>query len=319
MSDVIASPVTDGVSADTAAEVDTETTGGTAKVPGTPIKKDPKNSADKKAAPPAPPKRYKIGDFEGDENALKSEIERGRQANKLLTEAQKRSEKAAQIEKAEAARKDKLRKDLFTTLTKEYGLTREEALEQMAQAIYQHEIVPSQESPEKRAIRERDAQIAEFKAKEQARADAEKKAKYDADVAKASKQLYDDVSKLLESKKIPRTRQFMFRVAHYLNAYQDSDTEIPTERAADLAMEDFREEVGSLLDDSSPEQIQELLGKERWNKLAHKISNWALAQVKGGRLPKGKEPDTIEPKVQKGPKKYSPNDVLKEVFGNGVF
>ena len=274
------------------------------------------NEAGKAPSKGITPVRLKIGDWEGDEAAARSEIERGRQSGKLLTEAQKRLEKASSLEKRFESLKAQVRKSPKAAL-EALGLSKEEAADVFSRYLYEEEIRPSQMSPEQRELAELKAKLQGHEEEKTKKAETEKQTQFKQQVEQESQKLVKEIQGLLAAKKVPATRVFMSRMAHYLSAYHDNGADIPTERAADLAIEDYKSDFNHFFDESTPEQIEEFLGKEAWLKLASKISKYALAKRKGG-VPQPDNKEVVQfqaNKRQAREKKTDPNELLRKMSG----
>lgn len=267
---------------------------------------------------PAPeaPKPLVVGgiSFKSEADA-KAEIERGRQSGKLLTEAQKRLFEASKKEKewAELTGEVKTKKDARKVIER-LGLSKEEAIDVFGRWLYQEEVLPRELDPKERRIRELEAEKARF---EEERANKEKAAK-DEEFTQLTKKeearLKEELTKILQSKKFPNTRIALRRLANYMASYAEAGADVPADRAADMVMEDYRQEYGELFDESTPDQLAEFFGPQRWQALAKKVSEWALSRARGNMTaaPKGSIPArTGQPVPQKQEGKMSPQEYLK--------
>ena len=264
MSDVkTAAPSTDGAT-DTGDNTSAPAVGGI----GTPAPK----------APAPPPKSLKIKGVEFvSEDAAFAEIERGRKSNQLLTEAHKRLSEAQKRDKEwESLRSEVKTKKDARKVIENLGLSKDEAIEIFGRYIYDEEVLPREMSPEQRRIRELESEKARFE-EERAR---EKQQREEAQLAertkKAEANLRAELTKVLEGKKVPATRLALRRLANYLASYANAGAEIPVERAADLVMDDYKNEFTELLGEATPEQMIDFLGKDAFLAFAKKISDWAV-------------------------------------------
>lgn len=284
--------------------------------PGDPNR--PSFKAEDAQAAPAKPSKLKIGDWEMDESAARSEIERGRQSGKLLTEAQKRLERASGIEKRFEALKASVKKSPKAAL-EALGLSKEEASDVFSRYLYEEEILPSQMSPEQQRMRQMEAQLKGYEEEKNKTAETAKETKFKSEVEQASNKLVKEIQDLLAAKKVPATRVFMRRMAHYLSSYNENGADIPTERAAEMAIEDYKSDFNHFFGESSIDQMEEFLGKETLYKLASKVSQWAIAKRKGPQAP----PKTDVPQVNNGraqgrEKKTDPNALMKKYSGGVI-
>lgn len=275
-----------------------------------------------KAVAPAPgttKAKLKIGDWEMDEASARSEIERGRQSGKLLTEAQKRLEQASKLEKQFKSHRENAKKNPKAIL-EAMGLSKEEASELFSRYLYEEEILPSQMSPEQQKLKALELKLKGYEEEKTKAEETTKQAEFKAKVEQESQALVKEIQGLLAAKKVPATRIFMQRMAHYLSSYHENGVDIPTEQAADLAIEDYKQDFGHFFNDSTPEQIEEFLGQETWLKLASKISAYALQKRRGlaaKPLEAKPENDFIKQKRAERTKKMDPNALLKKM-GGGV-
>ena len=110
---------------------------------------------------PEAPKSLKIKnvEFKSEDDAY-AEIERGRQSNKLLTEAHKRLAESARRDKDWEGLKSevKTKKDARKVI-EALGLSKEEAVETFGRWIYEEEVRAKELSPEQRRIRELEQKI----------------------------------------------------------------------------------------------------------------------------------------------------------------
>ncbi len=230
----------------------------------------------------AEPKPLVIGGLSfRNENEAKAEIERGRQSNKLLTQAERRNLEAAKREKdwEGLVSEVKTKKDAKRVIEK-LGLSKEEAVEIFGRYVYETEVLPKELSPEQRRIRELEAEKAARDEEKATEAKAKEQREHEEMTTREAQKLRGELEKVLTDKKVPATRLALRRLANYLAAYNDAGADIPVDRAADLVAEDYKQEFGELFDESSPEQLVEFFGKEKWLKLAKKVSQWALASKK---------------------------------------
>lgn len=230
----------------------------------------------------AEPKPLSIGGISfRNENEAKAEIERGRQSNKLLTEAQRRLLESSKKEKdwETLVGEVKTKKDAKRVIEK-LGLSKEEAVEVFGRWLYENEVLPKELSPEQRRIKELEAEKARYDEERKAKEEEAKAKQHEEMTLKEAQKLRAELEQVLNSKKVPGTRLALRRLANYMQSYAEAGADIPAERAADLVAEDYRQEFGELFDEATPDQIVEFFGKEKFLKLAMKVSQWALARSK---------------------------------------
>lgn len=231
-----------------------------------------------KPAAPKAPEKFKVGDleFSSIEDA-KAEIARGRQSNKLLTEADKRLKAAAEKERT----LDDLKKSKsFKRYMEITGMSREEAAEEAAKYFYETEILPKEMSPEARRAAEAEARLKEYEEREKTAKQKEREAALARQTQEEVVKLRTELEGILNSKKIPGTRFALRRVAEYKQAYLDQGVDVPTSVAVDRVLADYRSEFGGIMDEATPEQLISFLGQERFQKLAKKVSQWVLSSRK---------------------------------------
>lgn len=230
------------------------------------------------AKPAEPPKPLKIkhAEFKSEDEAW-AEIERGRQANKLMAEANRRLAQSSKHEKDwEDLRSEVKTKRDAKKVIERLGLSKEEAVEVFGRWLYNEEVVAREMSPEQRRIRELEAEVNKTKEAREAEERKQQEAAREAAAQQEEAKLREEFTKALQAKRIPPTRLAIRRIANYMAAYAAQGVEVPVDRAIDLVMEDYRTEFGEMFDELEPDQLIEKLGKERFMKLAKKISGWAL-------------------------------------------
>lgn len=265
--------------------------------------------------PKITPVKIKGAEFKSEDDAW-AEIERGRQSGKLLTEAQKRLETSLRKEKEHEARLKAVKSD-YNKAAEALGLTHEEAVDLFSRYLYDKEVAPQKLSPEALRAKQLDEENKKLKAERDTRVKAEQKQEFDKQVAQESLRLRQELEGLIKERKIPGTRIAVKRLASYLASYQEAGVSVPAARAADMLMADYKQEFGELMDEASPEQLEEFLGKERMQKLARNISKWAISKLKGA-APKPVE-DAVKDitKNGTGKKKLTPGDFDKFMGGIG--
>lgn len=270
-------------------------------------------------APTAPtPLKIKGIEFKSEDDAY-AEIERGRQSGKLLTEAEKRLRESTKRDKSweEMVSEVKTKKDA-KLIIKQLGLSKEEAADLFGKYLYENEVLPAEMSPEKRRIRELEAEKAEREALIEADKKTAKAREHEAQTQQEAAKLRKEIESVIASKKIPATRLALKRVANYLSSYAEAGVDIPMDRAVDLVAEDYKQEFGELFDDATPDQLMEFFGKQRWHKIGKKVSDWALAQARGKipAPPPAHEQVTRQPALAKSTEgKLSPQDFMKVLKG----
>lgn len=228
------------------------------------------------------PRLVKIKDREYKEEDAYAEIERGRQSTKLLTEANKRAQEASRRDKdwETLVSEVKTKKDAKKVIER-LGLSKDEAVDIFGRWLYQEEVLPKEMSPEQRRIKELEAEGAKYKDAEAARAKEAKDAEEQQLTRKEEARLKAELTKVIQDKKIPGTRLALRRLANYLGTYAEAGQEVTTEQAADMVMEDYRQEFSELMDEATPDQLAEFFGEQKWRMLARKVSDWALSRARG--------------------------------------
>lgn len=294
--------------------------------PSSEMPKDVSNAVRNPAEPkvketPKAPQRYKFGTGDGaielDEAQALSEIQRGRQSGKLLTEAQKRLEASNAKDKTREMAKRAIKSGNVDKLAEALDMTHEEAVEVMSKYLYEKEIKPKQMSPEQQKIAALEARLREVDDLKAADEKGKKDEAFKLEVQQSIQKLKAELEPILNSKKIPNTRVALRRVATMMKSYEEAGVSIPAERAVDMVMADYQTEFGELLDGAGPDQLEAFLGKERMTKLAKSISQWALARLKGGNMKQPTSDTTQDITKARGPdtKKMTPGDFTRFIGG----
>jgi antitoxin component of RelBE/YafQ-DinJ toxin-antitoxin module len=267
-------------------------------------------------APEAPkPLSIKGHTFKSEDDAF-AEIERGRQSGKLLTEAQKRLMEASRKEKdwEGLVSEVKTKKDARKVIER-LGLSKEEAVEVFGRWLYQEEVVAKEMSPEQRRIKELEAEKAKFEEERAAETRKRQEAENEQLTKREEAKLREELTKVLEAKKVPATRLALRRLANYMASYAEAGADVPVERAADMVMEDYKQEYGEMFDEATPDQLIEFFGKSRWHALARKVSDWALSRARGNISPMPQEP--LASRKAKTEEKMTPAEFQQFLKGAG--
>lgn len=264
-------------------------------------------ASEQKAAPPEA-RSLKVRDLEfKTEDEAYAEIQRGRQSGKLLTEADKRFRAAAEKEKN--WEQTKATKDIGKII-EALGLPREEAVALFEKWYMDGVIKPSQMDPRERENADLKAKLKAVEDEKAAAAEKQKREALDKETEAEKVKLRQEIEGVLNGKKLPATRHALRRVADYLMAYGEVGQKVPMQIAVDRVLSDYRQEFGDIIDEAEPTQLEQFLGKERFLKLAKKVSQWALAASKGAATPPPPpaSPHAIEDASNKQRRKISLND-----------
>lgn len=274
----------------------------------------PSTPAPKTEAPK--PLTIKGHSFKSEDDAF-AEIERGRQSGKLLTEAQNRLMESTRIQKSfdDLKSEIKTKKDANRVI-KELGLSKEEAVEIFGRWLYQEEVVAKEMSPEQRRIKELEAEKAKFEEERATEAKKRQDAEHEQNTKREEARLREELTKVLEAKKVPGTRLALRRLANYMASYAEAGADVPVDRAADMVMEDYKQEYGELFDEATPDQLIEFFGKTRWHALARKVSDWALARARGN-IPAMPQEPVATRKPAKTEEKMTPQEFQRFLKGAG--
>lgn len=240
---------------------------------------DGKFTSAKPPEAPQPKPKIKIKEQEFDEESAWAEIQRGRSASKLLTEAQKRAAAADAREKAEADRRAKYKEDLGA-LFEELGLTAEQEKALLAKRLYGAHIEPQTLSEEQRQLREAQKKLADYEAKEKAtREKADEDARRHA-IAEEAKGIEAEIRQAAEAGKIPSSALGIRRIAEKMGLFESRGQRISAEQAALLVREDLGKELGEFSSETTLEQRRELWGDAAFKAEEKKWAAHFFAQVR---------------------------------------
>lgn len=272
-------------------------------------------------APEAPPEKRKvrIRDVELDEDAAWAELQRGRQAGRLLTEAQKRATAAEAREKAYADRRTRAREDLGAIL-EDLELTPEQERELLSRRLYAKHIEPSQLTEEQRALREANEKLARYEAEkktteEKSAADAQKRA---ADHAKES--LATELHEAAKAGRIPGAEPgkpggalAIRRIAEKMLAGETAGHTIPLAVAVAAVRDDLARDTLHFVSSAPLAERKELWGEEAFRSEEKLWREHFLAKLKSPAAPV--QPARAVPGISNGsPKRLTPQE-FKEKFG----
>lgn len=218
-------------------------------------------SANPAPAPVDDDPEYDFGGVKMRRSAAQREIERGKAATRLLTEAEKRNKAAEAREKEWNERKAKKDAD---SLLEELGLSADEEREWLSKRMYGKHIAPSQMSPEQR-------EMADLRAKLAAREAADQKAQATAAEAKKqaigkaeSQKMHKAIIEAAEAGKIPKTRGAIQRIIAKALSFDERGMELPLEQIASIVRDEVAQDMGEYSDATSIEQRKEMLGPDRF-------------------------------------------------------
>jgi hypothetical protein len=202
-----------------------------------------------------------FGDTKLRRSAAKRELERGRNAGRLLQEAEKRNKAAEAREKAYEDRKSK--KDI-AAVVEEWGLSAEEERQLLSERLYSRHIAPEQMTPEQRELAEAKAWRAERESKDKKAAEAAAAKRKESISLEEGKKLHAELIAAAEAGKIPKSRSVIKRIMDKAIAFDSRGMELPLEQLATLVREDLANDVGEYTDATTIEERKAMLGKDRF-------------------------------------------------------
>lgn len=238
----------------------------------------PAPDANVEAKAKAEAKKLKIKDLELDEEAAYREIQRARQTNKLLSEAQRRAELADEKEKAMAAKTSKYKQDLGA-LFEDLGLDDDTAADLAAQYIYKKQVLPSQMSPEEKRMAELEARLAEYEEEKKTFAQRQEEAQRAEIVRQESERLQSELVEAAKAGRIPSTQYGMKRIASKLLELEERGLSAPLEQVAAAVREESGREFGEIAQSASVADLREWLGDTAFKAFSKKVLDYFLGQV----------------------------------------
>lgn len=229
---------------------------------------------------PAPKPRIKIKDIDLDEESAYAELMRGRQASKLLTEAQKKAAQAEQIERARNEEREALKKGpgALKKYLKDAGLDDNQIRQYLTDLTYSEVIEPESLSEDQKARRAAEAELEKYRAKEAEEKTKAEKAQQEAEAKQAEAQLETEIQEAIEAGSIPATKSAVRRIAGVVARYETKGINIPVAKAAEIAKQEIGKETGEFASSASVDQLIGLWGKGPVLALAKKFSEWAVSK-----------------------------------------
>lgn len=230
-------------------------------------------------AEPAKPK-LRVKDLELDEDAAYSEIQRGRQASKHLTEAQKRMEKAEALEAKRAERFKAYREDpdaFFSDLGIDDA---EERAKWASQYLYKKHIEPSQMSAEQRRIAELEQKLAGEEKRKAEEARQVEEAETQREQAAQAQNLKAELRSLIESGAMPKHPAAVKRVAEKIRAAEAKGLSISAPDAWASVQDEFRGDTGKYLEASSIDDLRRDMSPAAFKAHITKVIKFALDKRK---------------------------------------
>ena len=245
---------------------------------GQPRAADGKFAGPQPEAPP-PKARIKIRDYEADEDAAYAELQRGRQASRLLTEAEKRARVADEKEKARADAIASLKEGKFEKLFAEAGLSADQERELLARYYYAKHVEPEQMSDDQKAFaREKTArETAEAKLKERETADA--RAADDRAAKEAETSLEAEITEAMEAGRIPKSKTAIRRIAAKLATFEARGQSPSLELVAGLVRADLGRDTGEFVASAKPEELKDLWGEATFKAHLKAMLDYGLAMI----------------------------------------
>jgi hypothetical protein len=261
------------------------------------------------AAPPAPkpPERYRVPvdgeELDVDLDELKRGYSHARAANKRMQEA-------AQIRKAEEARKQRALQGDLDWVSGELGVPEEQVLkwaEKKLLSQIEYEQLPESERERRKAVAEREKlqkQLDEMTSAQRKQAESQI-------LERAYAEVDDEIGKALESYKGKKTPRLIRRVAEAMYAnLEKNQAPLPSSKALDLAKASLTEDVQEYLNVASPEEVLKIFSKEQIAALRKMFVNEARSQAPFAR-PQGQS-TTDKPAPQRG-KRVTTDDFFQKL------
>lgn len=208
-------------------------------------------------------------------SALKSELGRSRNVNKLLSEAEKRAKRAEELERSHEERKKKYRDDpdaLFADL----GIDDEDERERWAaQWIYKKRIEPQQLTEDQRARRAAEEKLARYEAAEKEKATAAEKEKAQREATEYRENLRKELSAAIQSGKLPKSPSIIRRVAAEMARLEERGLGVDMSTVIERVKEQTRSDMAEMASTASIEELRELMGKDAFKAHLRKVLDYA--------------------------------------------
>lgn len=272
--------------------------------------------AAKTVAPVAPAKhKFDFGDGEReyDFDSLKANYLKGRGAAQMLSNAEKKLRSAMELEQKNKGLPERLKnsKDRLK-LFEELGIDRRAFAEELLLPEIQRETM----SEEERKFAELQSRLQEYEQKDQSRAETERQAKEQAQVAEYQNQLGQKMVEALTKSGLPKSAGPLAvkRIAHHMERALDADYDISPDELAELVRDEYRGEHKSFSANLSGQELVEWLGEDVVRKIRqHDLSK--LRSKMGGQMVQAPV-ENRAPKVTNGSngKHYLTRDEAKKEF-----
>lgn len=256
---------------------------------------------------PKPPERYKVPvdgeELDVDLDELKRGYSHARAANKRMQEA-------AQIRKAEEARKQRALQGDLEWISGELGVPEEQVLkwaEKKLLSQIEYEQLPESERGRRKAEAEREKlqkQLDEMTAAQRKQAESQI-------LERAYAEVDEEIGKALESYKGKKTPRLIRRVAEAMYAnLEKNQAPLPSSKALELAKASLTEDVQEYLNVASPEEVLKIFSKEQIAAIRRMFVNEARSQAPFAR-PQGQS-TTDKPAPQRG-KRVTTDDFFQKL------
>jgi len=269
-----------------------------------------------KAQPPAEPvkpSKLKIKDIELDEESAFREIQRGRQATKLLSEAQRRAEAADAKERAQTERASKYKNDLGEFF-KDQGYSADDAKKLASEWLYKNVVEPEELTKEERRIRDLESRLKE---KEDFELETKSKAEQ-AEIERVGKEQADamqaELIQAMDAGVLPKDKAVIGYVSQEILKFAERGVDISIEQGVRLTEEKLGRLGGGVLaslaasnDPHAIEKIASWMGKESFTKLAVTMLKWAASKRRGASQPPQRQaaPVASAPRKRMTPQEFN--------------
>lgn len=252
--------------------------------------------------------------------AALSEIERGRQASKLLAQAQKAQAEAQRLNSARdsAIAKAKAAGDIGEVI-RLLDLPPDQERALITKYVHSKFVEPQQLTEEQRRLRELEAERDKLKADADARAKAETDAKRKAEIAEAGKGLESELLEAAKAGKIPGAGEpgspaavaALKRVAAKLDFYAEKGLDISVDQAVGLVRQDIAQDMAPYIMSSDIGELREVMGPAAFRAHMERMLDYAQSLVR----PKQEAPKPRQPAAPpaESKKTLTPQEFLEEM------
>lgn len=218
--------------------------------------------------PPTPPKAPEVYEVKINGQTRKYTLDELKNKVSLGEAANEKFQKASELSKKHESTKAELKKDFFKVLmSEEVGLTKEEMRTKFESWYKENFIDPETMDPREMRIRELEREKSEREAREQEIQAAKQKEIEEQETAKTVEQMQKEIISVVEKSGLPKTRFTAARVAYWMRQNLKNGYNAPEEVIVQQVREERNSLVGSMVKESTGEQLVEMLGEELVTKI----------------------------------------------------